>query len=191
MIDYKFDIRDYVKFYPDALSKKECKKTIKKLEKKVDWSKHSYFDANKNISQTYDNDLYVATGESKFFDKQNKLIWNFVNDYIINYIKQPTFASWNGYTRVRYNKYSQGEEMRNHVDHIQSIFDGNIKGVPILTILGILNDDFEGGKLIMFNKAEIHFPAGSILVFPSNFAYPHLVTPVTKGVRYSFVSWVW
>jgi len=28
-----------------------------------------------------------------------------------------------------------------------------------------------------------------MLIWPSNFMYPHLVKPVTKGIRYSVVSW--
>ena len=59
----------------------------------------------------------------------------------MNHIKQPSFSSWSGYTRIRYNRYNLGEEMRNHVDHINSIFDGTIKGVPVITVLGSLNND--------------------------------------------------
>ena len=29
-----------------------------------------------------------------------------------------------------------------------------------------------------------------LIIFPSIFLYPHLVKPVKKGTRYSFVSWV-
>ena len=81
--------------------------------------------------------------------------------------------------------------MRNHIDHISSIFDGQVKGVPILTVLGSLNNNYQGGKLIFFNDVEIENPAGSIIIFPSTFMWPHMVTPVTKGTRYSFVSWIW
>ena len=30
---------------------------------------------------------------------------------------------------------------------------------------------------------------GSVVVFPSSYTYPHQVTPVTSGERYSVVSW--
>ena len=39
------------------------------------------------------------------------------------------------------------------------------------------------------NRAEIRLKTGDILMFPSNFMYPHEVTECTKGTRYSFVSW--
>ena len=78
--------------------------------------------------------------------------------------------------------------MKTHVDHIHSIFDGEHKGIPILSIIGLLNDDFEGGELYINNK-PIDFKRGDVLIFPSNFVYPHKVKPVTKGEMYSYVSW--
>lgn len=70
------------------------------------------------------------------------------------------------------------------------MFDGNKKGIPILTVLGGLNDDYEGGELILCGE-QVELKAGEVLVFPSNFLYPHEVKPVKSGTRYSFVSWVW
>ena len=30
---------------------------------------------------------------------------------------------------------------------------------------------------------------GHVVIWPSNFMYPHAVEPVKKGIRYSVVSW--
>ena len=79
--------------------------------------------------------------------------------------------------------------MSKHVDHIHDLFTGDIKGIPILSILSLLNDNYQGGEFIMFDDYEIKLKAGDLLIFPSVFLYPHLVKPVTKGIRYSFVSW--
>ena len=76
-----------------------------------------------------------------------------------------------------------------HWDSIYSMFDGKIKGVPVLSILGCLNDNYEGGSLIFIENTKINLKAGDIMVFPSTFMYPHRVEAITKGVRYSFVSW--
>ena len=54
-----------------------------------------------------------------------------------------------------------------------------------------LNDDYEGGDFIMWETEKIELPQGSIMIFPSNFMYPHKVTPVTEGTRYSYVSWTY
>lgn len=60
-----------------------------------------------------------------------------------------------------------------------------------LTSIAILNDDFEGGKFFIITNNMKHYPPqkkGTIIVFPSYLV--HGVEPVTKGVRYSVVSWL-
>jgi hypothetical protein len=60
-----------------------------------------------------------------------------------------------------------------------------------LTVLVFLNDDFEGGKFYIANEGRRLYPEqkkGTILIFPS--FMPHGVEPVTKGVRYSVVTWM-
>jgi predicted 2-oxoglutarate/Fe(II)-dependent dioxygenase YbiX len=53
-----------------------------------------------------------------------------------------------------------------------------------------LNDDYEGGEFAFFNREiKIKVPKGAAIMFPSNFMYPHEILPVTKGVRYSIVTW--
>jgi predicted 2-oxoglutarate/Fe(II)-dependent dioxygenase YbiX len=42
-----------------------------------------------------------------------------------------------------------------------------------------------------FKDYEIKLNAGDILIFPSVFMFPHRVDKVSKGTRYSFVSWAW
>jgi len=52
-----------------------------------------------------------------------------------------------------------------------------------------LNDDYEGGEFIV--AGEIFFPKkGSAIIFPSNFMYPHEVGIVTKGIRWSVLTWL-
>ena len=104
------------------------------------------------------------------------------------------FSGWEGYTGIKFIRYFPGQEMKVHCDHIHSMFDGERKGVPILSIIGHFNDDYEGGETFMFddkNGKKIDTEKGDLLIFPSNFLYPHYVTPVTRGVRYSYVSWIW
>ena len=101
------------------------------------------------------------------------------------------YSSWNGYSPVRFNKYPEGSEMLGHCDHIHIMFDGVKKGIPVLSIVGLLNTDFEGGKFILFDDYNVELSSGDILIFPSNFLYPHRVEKVLKGSRHSFVSWAY
>jgi hypothetical protein len=60
-----------------------------------------------------------------------------------------------------------------------------------LTVLAFLNDDFEGGKFYIQNSHKRMYPQqtpGTVLVFPSFML--HGVEPVTKGIRYSIVTWM-
>ena len=79
--------------------------------------------------------------------------------------------------------------MRKHYDHIKSLFSEPIQGIPTLTILGSLNSDYDGGELILFDDHVINMQKGDVVIFPSNFMYPHRVEKVTRGTRYSFVTW--
>ena len=51
----------------------------------------------------------------------------------------------------------------------------------------ILNDDFEGGEFDFFDSDTISTKRGTVIVFPSYIM--HRVKPVTKGTRYSLVTW--
>ena len=91
---------------------------------------------------------------------------------------------------IRFNRYFKNVKMDYHFDHIRTLFDGKRKGIPVLSIVGLLNDDFSGGEFIL-NEETVPLKKNSLLIFPSNFLYIHGVNPIIKGVRYSFVTWVW
>ena len=94
-----------------------------------------------------------------------------------------------GWSMPRFNKYVQGSKMDPHYDHIQSLFDGQAKGIPIISVVGCLNDAYEGGEFYFYEDFKIELEKGDILMFPSNFMYPHRVEPLTSGVRHTFVTW--
>ena len=81
--------------------------------------------------------------------------------------------------------------MRLHVDHIYDLFDGETKGIPVLSIIVNLNDGYEGGELRFFDKHNLKLGKGDVVIFPSNFMYPHSVNTVTKNTRYSAVAWAY
>ncbi len=54
----------------------------------------------------------------------------------------------------------------------------------------ILNDDYEGGEFAFFDREIIiNCGKGEVLMFPSNFMYPHEIMPVLSGTRYSIITW--
>jgi predicted 2-oxoglutarate/Fe(II)-dependent dioxygenase YbiX len=80
-------------------------------------------------------------------------------------------------------KYPEGCFYTEHTD--------SFKAVPrAVSCSFILNDDFEGGEFAFFNRElKYKLEKGDALMFPSNFMYPHEVMPVTKGTRYSIITW--
>ena len=120
-----------------------------------------------------------------------KQIWEGLNQYIIKDFHFSWLDGWNGFTPLRFNQYKENKKMAEHCDHIIINEAGTRKGIPVLSIIGSLNDDYEGGEFIMFQDEEIKLKQGDLMIFPSIFLYPHRVEPVTKGVRNTFVSWAW
>jgi len=185
-------LKDYVQVYENFLDTDTCLATIKSLEHD-DWVKHHYHAERTGEHITYDTDLSVSNSRSLQQGIIQDKLWFAIEQYIMKDYKEfeGYFSGWEGYSQIRFNRYDVNTEMRLHCDHINSLFDGTRRGIPILSILGVLNDDYEGGDFIMWKDTKIELPAGSLMIFPSNFLYPHEVKPVTKGVRYSYVSWVW
>mgnify|MGYP003113098164 CR=1 FL=1 len=84
-------------------------------------------------------------------------------------------------------KYEEGGFYKFHTDHHATI-PRTMSG--ILT----LNNDYEGGELCFldeFTKEEtiIHPKPGRLIIWPSNFIFPHKVNTIKKGTRYSVVIW--
>ena len=167
-----------------------------------DWVKHSWYNYNQSGQiDHYSNDnkeldvLYYkqipTTYTKKLYDaiKQSWIMYMMTlptilgNDTPCNMIQ-----SW---SNIRLNRYNAGTMMRPHYDHIDSLFDGEKRGIPIISVVGALNNssEYEGGTLKFWGDYEVKLNKGDIVLFPSCFMYPHEVDEITKGTRYTFVSW--
>ena len=91
-------------------------------------------------------------------------------------------------TDFRVNKYGVNGFMSEHADNIHHSH-GQQYGYPQVSVLLYLNENYEGGEF--FVAEEVFLPEkGSAIIFPSNFMYPHEAKVVTKGTRWSIVSWL-
>ena len=180
------DLRKYLKVY-DTIPAKMCEEILVGLAK-ANWRKHFYQNAYTNEQETFDTDLSVTHEDVPHKNDLMGIVWNGLKQYMDD-IGFAWFDSWNGFTYVRFNRYEEGQKMNIHCDHIHTVFKDSHSGIPTLTILGCLNEGYQGGELIFWEDEKVDLPAGSIMIFPSNFLYPHEVLPVTYGTRYSFVSW--
>ena len=83
------------------------------------------------------------------------------------------------------NKYTKEGEYKTHVDH-HDLYP------RVLSISFILNDNYDGGDFVFFEKNSytVKKKKGSAVVFPSNFCFPHAVVPVKNGNRHSIITWI-
>lgn len=186
----KKHLQDYIKVYDGVLDKPYCAEVVGALQA-ANWRKHEFYNTITQELHSYENDLSVTEGLPEYAEAITDKLWGTIKTYLNEIGAQDWYNGWSGYSQVRFNRYDEGTAMKLHCDHIHSLFDGERKGIPTLTLLGTLNEDYEGGEFLMWGDTAIEIPAGSVAVFPSNFLYPHQVDAVTKGVRHSYVSWVW
>ena len=185
------NLEDYVMRVP-TLEKDVCEKIVNTI-KEYQWNQHTFISADDVINYGYQK----SPGDTLKNTSQDKIIIDSLHSSIGKYVETiggEYFYNWQGYTSVKYMRYKAGNLMEKHADHIHSIFQNDYgipKGIPILSCIGVLNDDYEGGEIEMFEDTKIDLEAGEVLIFPSVFLYPHKVCEITKGTRYSFVSWVY
>ena len=84
-------------------------------------------------------------------------------------------------------KYEKTFHYKFHTDHS---FWSNRQWSGIF----FLNDDYKGGDLLFSTpdgtgELKIEKKKNRMIIWPSNFMYPHSVLPVEEGVRYSVVTW--
>lgn len=192
MNNYK--LTDFI-IQKNAIPAVVCKDLIE-LTINDDWQKHQWYVVQENKSISMDEkELDVLFPDPVITSKLFEIVVSHFAEYFkvctqlnsqIDYLR-----TVNSCCGIRLNRYSEGTLMRPHIDHIHSLFDGHQKGIPVLSMIGILNEDFEGGDLVFFNDYKIKTKTGDIIIFPSCFLYPHTIDEVTKGTRYSFVSWAW
>jgi hypothetical protein len=81
-------------------------------------------------------------------------------------------------------KYSGGQ-------HYDAHYDGGTYSHRAVSPILYLNDDYEGGEIEFVNFGlKIKPKAGSLFIFPSNYAYRHIAHPVTSGTKYAIVTWL-
>jgi hypothetical protein len=92
-------------------------------------------------------------------------------------------------------RYLPGQSYKRHVDNLllTSRFVELANNIPTrdISVVGYLNDDFEGGETF-FDRQNIKVKPqkGSVVVFPSYYTHPHQSLPVIRGKKYAFTSWL-
>ena len=195
----KLKIQDYIKVFDDFFTKQDCKLIINSLDTFKNRT-HSFY----NLKS--DEKINVGIDPETSFLRDEKIIptgdlikdkwYKIIGQYILVFLKEQKinwYKGWNGFSFPKFIVYNKGTGMKNHCDHIHDLFNNNgqVCGIPTLSVITALNDNYDGGELVMCEKFIYKLKAGQTIIFPSNFLYPHEVKKITKGKRYSMVSWVY
>jgi hypothetical protein len=190
------NLESYVSVFKNILSTEVCNDTVNSLNL-CKFNRHIFTNYNNEFTPSdIDPDTYSPHVDSNSnFDKNlYKILMDTVYQCLRQYVDTLDFkwyAGWNGYTPIKFNRYFSNTGMAEHCDHIQDIFDGTIRGIPVLTAIGLLNDEFDGGELVLFEDTEFKLNKGDIIIFPSIFLYPHKINPLMSGTRHSFIIWLY
>jgi hypothetical protein len=135
---------------------------------------------NQLIGLTYTADITGNPIIQKIHNAFYIAVLTTTNSYAMRYnMYEPLYHE--GYNLL---KYSPGEEYKAH-------YDGNTEIGRAISAICYLNDDYEGGEIEFTNfKVKIKPPAGSLILFPSNYAYTHIAHPIKSGVKYALVTWI-
>jgi hypothetical protein len=99
-----------------------------------------------------------------------------------DYTKRFNVGELRYWEALNFVKYGPGQHFQEHTDHG---FSYNC----VVSLVGYVNDDYDGGGIsFRMQKKEIKPKAGDLFVFPSNFMYPHRALPVESGTKYSIVT---
>jgi hypothetical protein len=103
---------------------------------------------------------------------------NAVYDYCLEY-NMHELQYWEV---MNFVKYGAGQHFGEHTDHGYSY-------TATTSVVGYLNDDYTGGE-IYFRLQDLKYKpeAGDVVIFPSNYIYPHTALPVENGIKYSLVT---
>lgn len=189
-----YNLKDFI-FKKNVLPLDTCDAITDMQKKRTDWEKHDYLklgdykveDALFEYRSSFENEAMMI----------NYFLVNAVLEYNDLLAKKLSFGKYTCYSGVqscsplRFNRCGNGASIEQHHDHIKGLFGPHESGVPILSIVGLLNDDFEGGEFTLWDDVNADLKKGDILIFPSTFLYSHRVNPVTNGIRYSFVGWAY
>lgn len=135
---------------------------------------------NKNLHIT----AYADTTENQVMYDVNNVFTQILIHLTNSYVKSFQINEKLSAEPISLLKYENATMYGQHYDSGPSLG-------RILSALCYLNSDYEGGEIeFPYFKIKIKPQPGMVILFPSNFAYAHIAHPVTKGTKYSLVTWI-
>lgn len=186
---YSKDLNDYIVVHKNIVPEDLCDDIFKEYLNSDDW-KQGGVGGDSVVAQHIRNVDVIALGAPIVIQKNpatrksiDQRMFQCASEAISKYNSQFPRSSMirdTGYVLLR---YKENQYYTNHVDSSNA----NPRSISCSFAL---NNDYEGGEFSFWDKEKtFRLDKGDCLMFPSNFMYPHEITPVTKGIRYSIVTW--
>lgn len=181
-------LEDYIMVVENAVNSALCDAIIKEFSNTDEWQQTVIAGEEVNLNIRSAKTIvmsfpHVMDKNPEVRYKLDKYLFDSAGYAISKYrekFKACNIQEDSGYELLR---YQEGQFYSQHTD--------SFKAKPrAVSCSFALNDDYQGGEWGFFDREKIiKAPKGSAIMFPSNFMYPHEIMPVTKGVRYSIVTW--
>lgn len=181
-------LEDFIKVYDNIVTEDLCDKILTEYEKCDHWNPTLVGQGVVNVNARNCSVVQLSSPEiidinfeiRKFIDVElHQQLLEVVKKYSQDF---PEFCPSidTGYDLLR---YETGQFYKQHTDSF-------LQQQRSISCSLSLNDNYSGGEFAFFDR-EIIIKAkkGSVIVFPSNFMYPHEIMPVTEGTRYSVITW--
>lgn len=180
-------LKDYIVIIDNALTPALCDAILNEYINSNDWVPAVTASGKSNAERQCETIGISFDGVIQNNPQVRKDLDKYLYISAANVLKQ--YAKMFPYTNIQEDsgyellRYKEGQFYDEHTD--------SFKDRPrAVSCSFALNDNYEGGEFAFFNGAEIHkIKKGSCILFPSNFMYPHKIMPVTKGIRYSIITW--
>jgi len=185
------ELKNFVTIYDNALPVQLIGNIIR-YANKADFKKATILDPNNpenfNVRRTHTSCL-TNTGSSMTNCHWHNILYSFFKNGLDQYQKENNLLDfrYNLITDIEILKYEETGFYTWHTDHCTEI-------PRTMSCILLLNNDYEGGNLCFRNpdgsgEWQVDVKPNRMIIWPSNFLYPHTVKPVTKGTRYSVVAW--
>jgi hypothetical protein len=186
------EIKNFVKIYDEALPWNVLSNLIRFANssnfKEAQIAGNGQFATNFNVRRTYNLPLSNSSGSVSNVHWFN-LLYYFFNINLKKYKFDVNILDYDyrNIFDIEILKYENTGFYTWHVDHFADI-------PRTMSCILLLNNDYEGGNLCFRNpdgsgEWEVEVKPNRMIIWPSNFLFPHTVKPVTKGKRYSVVAW--
>lgn len=180
------ELLKYVKVVPDAVPKDLCQALLEEYVHSPHWEQARVGDGSvstwRNCSVLPMSEDFMAQSHENYKELDDRLFEcasNAINEYR-DVFPECNIEEDSGYEMLR---YTRGGYYKQHTDSFTKI-------MRTVSCSFSLNDNFKGGEWTFFDGAiKMKVKRGEAVMFPSNFMFPHSISTVTEGTRYSIITW--